>query len=71
MSTGETRVVKWKKGQVEEQFISAVVEAGGLEPGAVVLLDYAHDNGCPRVEGGTCWCHPDVVATILPAQGAA
>ena len=46
-------------------------KAGGLEPGAVVVLDYLHADGCPKPEGGICRCYPDVVATIRPAPRAA
>lgn len=68
---GDARVVKWEKGWTEQDFMSAVVKAGGLERGALLLLDYGHDDRCPKLVGGICRCDPDVVATIQPARGAA
>jgi len=69
---GETRVVKWEPGWTEGRFMAAVEAAGGLERGALVVLEYGHDDGCPKLSGGTCRCDPDVMATIRPAaRGAA
>jgi hypothetical protein len=69
---GETRVVKWLAGWTEQDFATALVKAGGLERGALVLLDYGHDDWCPKLDGGACRCDPDVVATVRPAaRGAA
>jgi hypothetical protein len=68
---GAERVVKWAAGMTEGEFLSAVVRAGGLEPGSVVELDYLHAGGCPKPEGGICRCSPDVVATITVGPVAA
>ena len=65
---GDQRVVKWLPGWTEQDFMAAVVTAGGLAPGTVVELDYAHDGDCPRLAGGACRCAPDVTATIRPAR---
>lgn len=66
------RVVKWEKGWTERDFMSAVMKAGGLGRGAVLLLDYGHDDWCPKLVGGICRCDPEMVATIRPsARGAA
>ena len=69
---GDLVVVKWRSGWTDSEFMAAVMAAGGLERGSVVVLEYAHDATCPRVcLGGACRCDPDVTATIRPAQGAA
>ena len=65
------RVVKWLPGWTEQDFTSAVVKAGGLERGALVIFDYGHDDWCPKLLGGACRCDPDLTATIRPAPRAA
>ena len=63
----ETRVVKWGKEMAGGDFLAAVLRAGGLSPGAVVTVEYLHDEDCPRLAGRACRCDPEVVATILLA----
>ena len=64
------RVVKWKQGWTEGEFLAAVVRAGGLESGSVVAMDYLHDAECPKPTGGVCRCDAAVQATILIAGAA-
>ena len=65
---GGTRVVKWEAGWKEGDFIGAIIKAGGLVPGSVVVLEYRHDEWCPRTASGRgCKCDPDVCATVRPA----
>jgi hypothetical protein len=64
------RVVKWERGWGRSEFLAAVVEAGGLAPGAVVDMEYRHDNGCPKLAGAACRCDPEVTATITPPPEA-
>ena len=61
---GGVKVVEWRQGWTPGAFESAVAEAGGHEPGAVVELTYLHDGDCPKLEGGACRCEPDVVAAV-------
>ena len=62
------RTVKWNKGMTNADFIRAVVSAGGLTPGKVTHLVYAHDVDCPKGDAmggrGECNCDPDVSATV-------
>jgi hypothetical protein len=46
------------------------LRAGGLEPGALVELDYRHEEGCSKPSGGPCRCDPEVTATITLAGAA-
>lgn len=64
-------VVKWQPGWKQGDFLGAVVKAGGFAPGAIVELEYQHDDGCPKLTGGPCRCDPDVAAYISPAPKAA
>ena len=68
---GETDMAKM--GEAFKSFIQEVVKAGGLTPGSVVVLEYRHDEGCPRTTTGRgCKCDPDLVALVQPAaKGAA
>lgn len=58
------RIVKWRPGASYVGFMQEVKEAGGLAPGTINLLNYAHDDRCPRLRGGDCRCDPEVSMTI-------
>lgn len=67
---GEVKVVGWRAGWKQGDFVAAVLKAGGFAPGVAVQLDYQHEPDCPRLGGGPCRCDPQVTATIHPAGGA-
>jgi hypothetical protein len=50
----------------QQEIAAAVEAAGGLEPGALVMVEVSHDPGCPKLLGLGCRCQPTVTATVRP-----